>query len=451
MPIPVPSLRSCKRRTETVQNTTMFEKSEALCSIAERIGGYDASALPIPQAREFLDQLVPRTADVERVSLHKALGRVLARDVVSHLNVPPLDNSAMDGYALRGGELSVDASTEFQVVGTAFAGEPFQGEVPPGCCLRIMTGAVMPEGCDTVVPQEFVQVASSQISVPTGLLRTGDNRRLAGEDLALGDVALPAGRVITPSDLGLLASLGQAEVAVFRRLRVAFFSTGNELRSVGETLDVGCVYDSNRYTLWAMLTRLGAEVIDLGVVPDEPAALTQTFLQAASSADAIITSGGVSVGEADHTKQVMAQLGDVLFWTVGMRPGRPMAIGRIPSQGGTAILFGLPGNPVAVMVTFYALVRDALLAMSGASPQALPMMRVAAAQAIRKKPGRTEYQRGIVSVGEDGRQTVRITGAQGSGILRSMSQANGLIVLHHDQGAVAAGDLVDVLPFHGLM
>ncbi len=433
----------------------MSTNIDTLQSIATRISGYDASSLPVAQAREFLDRLVPRIREFETVSLHDALGRVLARDVVSHLNVPAHDNSAMDGYALRGRELSATSATQFTVTGTAFAGQPFVGDVPSNHCLRIMTGAVMPLDCDTVVPQEFVQLTEAGVTVPAGVARTGDNRRAAGEDLALGEVALPAGCVIAPADLGLLASLGQAEVAVVRRLRVAFFSTGNELRSVGETLDAGCVYDSNRYTLWAMLKRLGIEVLDLGVVPDEPAALTQSFLHAASVADAIITSGGVSVGVADHTKQVMAQLGEVLFWTVGIRPGRPMAIGRIPKDGsktsGSAILFGLPGNPVAVMVTFYALVRDALLVISGATAQSLPLMKVIAAQGIRKKPGRTEYQRGIVSVGADGQQTVRITGAQGSGILRSMSQANGLIVLHHDQGPVAAGDLVDVMPFHGLM
>jgi molybdopterin molybdotransferase len=431
--------------------TELTSGSLSLQSIADRVEGYDASALPMAQAREFLDRLVPRMHEVQIVSLHDALGRVLARDVVSHLNVPPRDNSAMDGYALRGHELRSDAPTQLEVTGTAFAGQAFEGDVGAGQCLRIMTGAVMPPGCDTVVPQEFVQVASGLVTVPLGTVRIGDNRRLAGEDLKLGEVALPAGRIITPADLGLLASLGQAQVDVFRRLRIAFFSTGNELRSVGETLDVGCVYDSNRYTLWAMLKRLNVDVLDLGVVPDEPAVLTQTFLHAAALADAVITSGGVSVGEADHTKQVMAQVGDVLFWTVGMRPGRPMAIGRIAQSNSSAILFGLPGNPVAVMVTFYALVRDALLAMSGATAQPLPLMRVAAAKAIRKKPGRTEYQRGIVSVDAQGHQTVSITGAQGSGILRSMSEANGLIVLHHDQGAVAAGDLVDVMPFHGLI
>jgi molybdopterin molybdotransferase len=426
-----------------------------LQDIAARIDGYDASALPMAQAREFLDRLVPRIQEAQKVSLHDVLGRVLARDVVSHINVPPLDNSAMDGYALRGADLLADAPTSMMVCGKAFAGQAFAGAVAAGQCLRIMTGAVMPTGCDTVVPQEFVQVTEGRVTVPAGVVRVGDNRRLAGEDLAKGEVALKAGRVITPADLGLLSSLGQAEAEVFRPLRVAFFSTGNELRSVGEVLDAGCVYDSNRYTLWAMLKCLGVQVLDLGVIPDEPQALATAFRHAAENADAIITSGGVSVGEADHTKQVMAQLGDVLFWTVGMRPGRPMAIGRIQHAAGiesrSAILFGLPGNPVAVMVTFYALVRDALLAMSGASAQPLPTLRVVAAQAIRKKPGRTEYQRGVVSVDAQGHQTVRITGAQGSGILRSMSEANGLIVLHHDQGAVAAGDLVDVMPFYGLM
>lgn len=424
---------------------------DTLQQIAARISDYNADALPIAQAQEFLDRLVTRVRETQTLSLRDALGRVNANDVVSPQNVPSSDNSAMDGFALSGAELLLDAPTSLKVCGTAFAGQPFEGEVTAGHCLRIMTGAVMPSGCDTVVPQEFVQVVNTLVAVPAGVVRIGDNRRLAGEDLARGEVALKAGRVITPADLGLLASLGQAEVEVFRPLRVAFFSTGNELRSVGETLAPGCVYDSNRYTLWSMLRGLGVEVLDLGVIPDEPVALAKTFRRAAENADAIVTSGGVSVGEADHTKQVMAELGDVLFWTVAMRPGRPMAIGRIPNANGGAILFGLPGNPVAVMVTFYALVRDALLAMSGATPQPLPMMRVAAAQAIRKKPGRTEYQRGIVCTDANGQQTVRITGAQGSGILRSMSEANGLIVLHHDQGAVSAGDLVDVLPFYGLM
>ena len=440
----------------TAAMTTALSRSPlplSLQHIASCIAGYDPQALPVAQAREFIARLVPKVQAVELLPIRSALGRVLARDIVSAFDVPAADNSAMDGYALRAADLSPDADTVLVNAGTGFAGQQFVGEVAAGQCVRIMTGAVMPAGLDTVVPQEFVTVDGDHVTLPCGVVRAGDNRRLAGEDLARGDAVLAAGRMLRPADLGLLASLGRAEVPVFRRLRVAFFSTGNELRSVGEPLDAGCVYDSNRYTLWGMLQRLGVEVLDLGVVRDDPAALGAVFTQAAASADAVITSGGVSVGEADHTKQVMAQLGDVLFWRIAMRPGRPMAIGRIGGGGvgeHQAILFGLPGNPVAVMVTFYAFVRDALLAMSGATPQPLPMLRAASTAAIRKKPGRTEYQRGTVSRASDGAWHVAITGSQGSGILRSMSEANGLIVLPHESGDVGAGELVDVLPFDGL-
>ena len=419
--------------------------------IASCVSGYDPKALPVAQAQEFIARLVSPVQAIEKVALRSALGRVLARDVVSAIDVPSHDNSAMDGYALRGDELDAAAECAFAVAGAGFAGGRFEGDVAARECVRIMTGAVMPAGLDTVVPQEFVRVDGDVVHVPAGVVKRGDNRRLAGEDLARGETALAAGRVLRPADLGLLASLGSAEVAVFRRLRVAFFSTGNELRSAGEALDAGSVYDSNRYTLWAMLQRLGVEMLDLGVVRDEPAALATAFRSAADVADAVITSGGVSVGEADHTKAVMAELGDVLFWRIAMRPGRPMAIGRIESGGREAILFGLPGNPVAVMVTFYALVRDALLAMGGATATPLLIVRAASVAPIRKRAGRTEYQRGIVTRAADGRWQVRTTGSQGSGILRSMSEANGLVVLGHAQGDVAAGDEVDVLPFDALV
>jgi molybdopterin molybdotransferase len=419
----------------------------SLAEIASCVAGYDPNALPVSQAQEFIARLVPKVQAVESVALRASLGRVLARDVVSPIDVPSHDNSAMDGYALRGADLKADAPTSLRVLGSALAGQAFEGAVPPGHCIRIMTGAVMPAGVDTVVPQEFTTLQGDGVTVPAGVVQTGDNRRLRGEDLAQGSAALAAGRVLRPADLGLLASLGQAEVPVLRKLRVAFFSTGDELRSIGQPLDEGCVYDSNRYTIWGMLHRLGCEVIDLGVVPDHPEALREAFSQAAASADAVITSGGVSVGEADHTKKVMAELGDVLFWKIAMRPGRPMAIGRIRD----AVLFGLPGNPVAVMVTFYAFVRDALLAMSGARAEPLPMLRARCTTALRKKPGRTEYQRGIVSRASDGALQVAITGSQGSGILSSMSVANGMVVLHHAQGSVAAGDEVDVIAFEGLI
>jgi molybdopterin molybdotransferase len=433
----------------------------SLQDIAAQVSGYDPDALPVAQAQEFIARLVPRVEAVEMLSLRSSLGRVLARDLISPFDVPSHDNSAMDGYALRGSDLSADAPTRLALAGTGLAGLPFGGDVPLRGCLRITTGALMPAGLDTVVPQEFVTLDGNAVLVPPGVVRAGDNRRLAGEDLARGSAALSAGRVLRPADLGLIASLGIAEVPVWRKLRVAFFSTGDELRSIGEPLDAGCVYDSNRYTLWGMLQRLNVELLDMGVVRDEPAALESAFRQAAGAADAVITSGGVSVGEADYTKKIMARLGEVLFWRIAMRPGRPMAIGRISTlpaaeeriDGGAkqAILFGLPGNPVAVMVTFYAFVRDALLAMSGATPEPLAMLRAACTAPIRKKPGRTEYQRGIVTRDAGGQWQVAITGSQGSGILRSMSVANGLVVLGHEQGNVAAGELVDVLPFDGLI
>ncbi len=423
----------------------------ALADIASCLSGYDPNALPVAQAQEFISRMVPRVQAVESLAIRSALGRVLARDVVSPIDVPAHDNSAMDGFALRSADMAAEGDTLLAIAGIGLAGAQFEGDVPAGHCVRIMTGAVMPAGLDTVVPQEFTKLVDGKVLLPAGVVRAGENRRLAGEDLKRGEPALRAGRVLRPADLGLLASLGQAEVPVRRRLRVAFFSTGDELRSIGEPLDAGCVYDSNRYTIWGMLQRLGVEAIDMGVVRDDPAALEAAFREAAACADAVITSGGVSVGEADHTKAVMKTLGEVLFWKIAMRPGRPMAIGRIGEPGREAVLFGLPGNPVAVMVTFYAFVREALLAMSGATAAPLPLIRAASATPIRKKAGRTEYQRGIVERGADGAWSVRITGSQGSGVLRSMSEANGLIVLGHEQGNVAAGELVDVLPFEGLI
>jgi molybdopterin molybdotransferase len=424
----------------------------SLSAVVSCLSDYDPDALPVAQAQRIIREFVTPVNAIEKLALRSALGRVLATDIVSPINVPSHDNSAMDGYALRGAELDPARPLVLKIVGTSYAGRAHHGEVGPSECVRIMTGAVMPAGCDTVIPQEFVRDASdSAITVPAGAVKVGDNRRLRGEDLAAGKPALSKGKILRPADLGLLASLGIAEIPVQRRLRVAFFSTGDELRSIGEALDEGCVYDSNRYTLFGMLTRLGCDIVDMGVIKDEPAALEAAFRSACENADAIITSGGVSVGEADYTKQMMAQLGDVAFWKIGMRPGRPMAFGKISSGGKSAYLFGLPGNPVAVMVTFYFFARDALLHMMGASSEPLPSMRVKSETAIRKRPGRTEYQRGILSRDAQGNQQVRITGSQGSGILRSMSEANCMVVLHHDQDKVDAGDMVDVVLFDGLI
>lgn len=352
----------------------------------------------------------------------------------------------MDGYAVAHADLSPSGPTELIVVGTALAGKPAANALRAGETIRVMTGAVMPTGSDTVIVQEIVAVSGDRVSIPAGQ-QPGQNRRRRGEDLAKGLPALCAGRIIRPADLGLMASLGIAEVPVRRRLRVAFFSTGDELRSIGEPLAPGEVYDSNRYTLFGMLSRLEVDLIDLGVVRDDPASLESALRQAADCADAIISSGGVSVGEADFTRSVMNRLGEVAFWTIAMRPGRPLAYGRI----GGAHFFGLPGNPVAVMITFYFFARDALIRLMGAEPAAPVYLRARALEALRKRPGRTEYQRAWLERDAQGEPTVRTTGSQGSGVLRSMSQANGVIVLQHDQADVQIGDWVDCLLFDGLI
>jgi molybdopterin molybdotransferase len=422
----------------------------SLKQIVSCMDDYDPEALPVETARRVIRSLVTPVTASERVAVRASLGRVLGADVVSTLDVPAHDNSAMDGFAVRGADLKKDGDTVLHEIGTAFAGRVFGAAVGPGKCVRVMTGAVMPAGTDTVVIQEVVRVEGDRIVVPPGQ-KTGQNRRLAGEDLAVGRIALPAGRLVRPAELGLLASLGLAEVTVRRRLRVAFFSTGDELASIGAPLKEGEVYDSNRYTLYGMLARLGVDLIDMGVVRDDPASLERAFLEAAAIADAVITSGGVSVGEADFTRELLGRLGEVLFWKIAMRPGRPMAVGRIESRGNATHFFGLPGNPVAVMVTFYGFVRDALLALAGRTDDyALPVLQVRSATALRKKPGRTEFQRGIVARDADGQWSVRITGQQGSGVLRSMSEANCFIVLEHERGDVNAGDLVSVQLFEGL-
>jgi len=416
-------------------------------SIAQTVScldGYDPDALRVDKAREAILACLSPVQETEKVSVRDALNRILAEDIVPSINVPAHDNSAMDGYAVRFSDLG-ERDTSLEEIGTALAGRPFHGKVGPRQCVRIMTGAVMPEGSDTVVIQEVVKKQGDRITVPPGQ-KKAQNVRYAGEDLKVGNPVLKSGKLLNPADIGLIASLGVGEVKVKRRLRVAFFATGDELASIGAPLKEGEVYDSNRYTLHGMLARLGVEIIDMGVVRDEPAKLESAFKKAAASADVIITTGGVSVGEADFVKQLMARLGEVLFWKIAMRPGRPMAFGKIQN----AFLFGLPGNPVAVMVTFYQFVRDALLHLSGRSDDfALPLLKAIASENLRKVPGRTEYQRGIL-FREGAEWKVRITGQQGSGVLRSMSEANCFIVLEHERGAVRAGEPVSVQLFEGL-
>jgi molybdopterin molybdotransferase len=412
-------------------------------SIAQTVScldGYDPDALRVDKAREAIRSCLSPVADVERVPIKQGLDRILAQDIVPQIDVPAHDNSAMDGYAVRFSDLE----KPLKEIGTALAGKPFAGKLGAGECVRIMTGAVMPAGADTVVIQEVVKKEGDRITIPPGQ-KKAQNVRYAGEDLKIGTPVLRSGKHLKPADIGLIASLGIGEVAVRRRLRVAFFATGDELASIGAPLKEGEVYDSNRYTLHGMLARLGVELIDMGVVRDDPALLEKAFRNAAGNADVVITTGGVSVGEADFVKQLMAKLGEVLFWKIAMRPGRPMAFGKI----GDAFLFGLPGNPVAVMVTFYQFVRDALVYLSGRTDEPLPILKATASENMRKVPGRTEYQRGILFRDQD-QWKVRTTGQQGSGVLRSMSEANCFIVLEHERSSVKAGEPVSVQVFEGL-
>lgn len=398
-----------------------------------------------------MSRFIVPVSGIETVPLGHALGRIAALDVVSPIDVPGHDNAAMDGYALRFDDLDPAAPTALLIAGSAFAGKPYTGSVPPGRCVRIMTGAVMPDSCDCVVPQEHTRPGrhDGEVEIPAGQKR-GQHRRFAGEDLARGAVAVPCGKRLGPAELGLLASLGCTEVVVRPRLTVAILSTGDELRDPGEPPAPGTIYDSNRFTLAALLERLGARVLDLGRVRDEPDALRAAFERGASEADVLITSGGVSVGEADFTRRLMAELGEVAFWTIAIKPGRPMAFGRIGNAGASAYFFGLPGNPVAVMVTFIALVRDALVRLAGGIPEPVPHLSACCDSRVRKSPGRTEFQRAVAYAAADGWH-VRLTGAQGSGILRSMSEANCLIVLPPENAGVEPGDRVEALPFWGVI
>jgi molybdopterin molybdotransferase len=406
---------------------------------------YDPNSMPVAKAREVIARFLSPVTATERLNVRAALGRVLAEDVVSPLDVPAHDNSAMDGYAVRYADLKGAGEVALKVAGTSFAGVPFQGAVKDGECVRIMTGGVMPAGTDTIVMQEHVKADKERVTIGSSH-KKGQHLRRAGEDLATGQVALKRGLAFRPAEIGLVASLGIGEVTVYRKLRVAFFSTGDELVSIGTQPKEGQIFDSNRYTLHGMLTRLGCEVLDMGVVRDDPKLLERAFQDAAASADVVITSGGVSVGEADFVKVLLDKLGEVVFWKIAMKPGRPLAYGKI----GRAHFFGLPGNPVSVMVTFYQFVRDALLRLSGLDPvPAVPAFKVPCTSALKKAPGRTEFQRGILSQDAAGNWSVRVTGEQGSGILRSMAEANCFIILPTDQGNVAPGALVDVQVMEG--
>jgi molybdopterin molybdotransferase len=410
---------------------------------------YDPNSMPVETARALIRRhLTPVTA-TERVHVRHALERVLAEELTSPFDVPGHDNSAVDGWAVRFADLPREGSVTLRRVGESFAGTPSASALRPGEAIRIFTGGVMPQGADTVVMQERASEAHDTVTITAGAVgRAGQNRRLAGEDLKRGAVVFTAGQPVHAAEIGMLASLGVNEVSVYRRLRVAFFSTGDELRSIGQPLRAGEIYDSNRYTLYGMLTRLNCEVLDMGVVRDDPAALERALATAAASADVVVTSGGVSVGEADFVREILGRMGEVLFWKIAMKPGRPLAYGRV----GNAHFFGLPGNPVAVMVTFYQFVRDALMVLQGRRElPVVPTFTARLAMPVRKTPGRVEFQRGILSADDQGGYSVRPTGDQGSGILSSMSRANCFIVLPLECGNVEPGAMVEVQLLEGLI
>lgn len=407
---------------------------------------YDPNAMSVVQARQFIKQFLLPVVETEKVSTMQALGRVLAADIVSPSNVPNHNNSAMDGYAFKYSE----GAKIIKVIGTAFAGKAFAGEIKAGECVKIMTGAVLPIGADTVVMQERIAIKSDCITLLEVPIK-GANVRLAGEDLKIGQTVLAKSHMLKPADLGLIASLGIAEASVFRQLKVAFFSTGDELVGVGNLLETGQIYDSNRYTIFGMLSRLDVVINDYGVVPDQPDLLEATLLKAGTENDVVITSGGVSVGEADFMKSLLAKHGQVLFWKINMKPGRPLAYGKIiVNNGKHAHYFGLPGNPVSAMVTFYQFVREALMCLMGSQAKPLPMFKVECTEAIKKATGRTEFQRGVLFE-DNGLWKVKPMPNQGSGVLSSMSAANCFIVLDDTIGNCDAGKMVSVQLLEGII
>ena len=407
---------------------------------------YESGLLPVEQALKQILSALPCLADYEVINIEQAKGRTLSQAISAPFNVPQHNNSAVDGYALNSKDLPDKDVASFSITGIAYAGKPWSNSINPGECIRIMTGAVIPLGTDTVIMQEHVKLSNNAITVDSRHLK-GQNIRLAGEDIQQGETILYPGKFITPADIGLMASLGMSEIKIQRKLKVAIASTGNEVISIGDTHTSSTIYDSNRYSLYAALQRPDIEIINLGILEDSPEALLNSFKLASQTADMIISSGGVSVGDADHTKTALQQSGQVDFWKIAIKPGRPLAFGHIDRS----VFFGLPGNPVAVMVTFYQFVLPALEYMIGIKDKVCaPTIQVKTTEDIRKKPGRTEVVRGILQQESAGAWTVKTTGKQGSGILRSMSLANAFIILEHDRSSVKAGEIVTVQPFSGL-
>ncbi|MGD8110228.1 molybdopterin molybdotransferase MoeA [Vibrio sp. TRT 17S01] len=407
------------------------------------MGCCDAPGLmPIEEAMDkMLSQIKPIQTTL-KLPLADALGYVLAEDVLSPIFVPPFDNSAMDGYAVRIADLSKNST--LPMAGKSFAGQPFEGDWPEGTCIRIMTGAKIPNGCDAVIMQEETEVTEQGVLFKQTNIKPQNNIRPTGDDIKQGDMVLPKGAKLTPRDIPMIASLGISHVTVVRKPKVAFFSTGDELRSLGESLEDGQIYDSNRYGIKPLIENFGCEAIDLGIIPDCPATLKATFEKAQSLADVVVTSGGVSVGEADYTKDILEELGEIGFWKLAIKPGKPFAFGKL----NTALFCGLPGNPVSAVLTMYVLVQPMLAKLAGHTEWKAPLSIPAVTKtAFKKAPGRTDYQRGIYTL-KNGQFVVETTGNQSSGAFRSMSLANCFVVLERERGRVDVGETVQIQLFN---
>ncbi|MCN4144464.1 MAG: molybdopterin molybdotransferase MoeA [Thiohalomonas sp.] len=410
----------------------------------------DNQFLSVSEVQKRIISDIKAIDGIEQVDLRQALNRILAKDVTATFDSPPFDNSGMDGYAFSSKELNDIAgqsSLTLRIAGQSFAGHPYFGKIASGEAIRIMTGAQVPEGVDTVVIQEHTETPDENTVKITTIPKAFANVRKAGDDLTTGQTFLARGKKLSPTDLAFLATQGIAEVKATRKLRVAFFSTGDELRSIGETLGEGDIYDSNRYSLYGLLKNLDIELIDMGVIPDDRSAIEEAFKTAANVADAVITSGAVSVGEADFVKETLEKLGQINFWKIAMKPGKPLAFGSI----GDSLFFGLPGNPVSVIATFYQFVQPALKRMKGQDIVLPLMIKAKTTELLKKRPGRTDFQRGILEQSDNGKLMVRNAGAQASHVLTSMSRANCFMVIPAEIGSIEAGEMVDVQPFEGLI
>ncbi|MCL6271367.1 molybdopterin molybdotransferase MoeA [Sansalvadorimonas sp. 2012CJ34-2] len=400
--------------------------------------------MSLDDAIASLTSSVSPISETELISLADCDGRVLAENITSPINVPSHDNSAMDGYALRAAD--IENSDILPLAGQSFAGHPFEETCPEGHCIRIMTGASVPTGTDTVIMQEKTEKADNGIRF-LSKASVGNNVRRAGEDISTGSQVLESGHKLRPQDLGLLASLGVASVKVYKKVKVAVFSTGDELKLPGEPLGHGDIYDSNRIIIISLLNRLGVEVIDLGKLPDDRSVIRDALIRADQEADVVITSGGVSVGEADYIKEILEELGEIGFWKLAIKPGKPFAFGQLPNS----VFFGLPGNPVSATVTLHVLATAAIRVMTGETYTPSVMMKACTQTPLKKAAGRREFQRGILSTDENGSPVVVTTGSQGSGILRSMNMANCYIVLPEASTGAAVGDSVQVITFDKLL